>query len=137
MSVALFKFVHEHHNLLIRNQRTRFGSPILKSFWEAIFTKVKRSGKKAELNNEILAAKIKYVCAYICDWPNSYQSRNEPDEPRAGEAILSELDGVVDILGHNLSRLLDADGHNKANLNRESGGNVDSNNCSFNIVPKG
>ena len=67
--VALFKFVHEHRNLLIRNQRTRFGSTILKGIWESIFTKVKQSGKKAELNKETLAARIKYVREHILDWP--------------------------------------------------------------------
>ena len=93
--------------------------------------------KKADLNKEILAAKIKYIRKHIRDWQKSYQRRNEPDEPRAGEAILSGLYGVVDILFRNLSQLQDADYHNKANLNRGSGGNVDSNNCSFNFFPKG
>ena len=109
----------------------------MKGIWEPIFTKVKRSGKKAELNKEIIAAKIKYVCEHIPDCPSSYQRRNDPDEPRAGEAILSELDGVVDTLGHHLSRLHDADGHKKANLNSKSGGNFDSNNHSFKIYPRG
>ena len=136
-AVSLFNFVHEHCNLLIRNQRNWFGSPILKGIREAIFTKVKRSGKKADLNKEILAAKVKYVCEHIRDCPISYRRMNDPDEPRAGEAILSELDGVVDILGQNLSQMHNDYDHNKANLNRESGGNVDSNNCSFKIVPKG
>ena len=45
LAVALFKFTHEHRNLIIRNQRTRFGIPILKEIREAIFTKVERSGK--------------------------------------------------------------------------------------------
>ena len=135
--VTLFKFVHEHRDLLIRNQRTRFGSPILKGIREAIFTKLKRSGKKAELNKYILAAKIKYVREHTCDCPSSYQRRNDPDEPRAGEAILSALDGVVDIHGHHLSRLHDADYHNKANLNRESGGNFEYKNCRFKIFSKG
>ena len=109
----------------------------MKGIHEAIFTKVKRSGKKAELNKEILAAKIKYVCRNICDWPSSNERRNELDEPISGEAILSELDGVVDTLGHHLSRLHDADGHKKANLNSKSGGNFDSNNHSFKIYPRG
>ena len=116
----MFKFVHEHHDLLIRNQRTWFGSPILKGVQEERFTKLKQSGKKAELNKEILAAKIKYVRGHICNWPSSYERGNELDEPISGEAILSELDGVVDIFGHHLIRLHDADNYNKENLNRES-----------------
>ena len=103
---------------LIRNQSTWFGSPILKGVQEERFTKLKQSGKKAELNKDIITAKIKYVREHIRDWTSSYQRRNKPDEPRAGEAILSELDGVVDILGHSLSQLHDANGHKKSNLNR-------------------
>ena len=117
-AVALFKFFHEHRYMLIRNQRNRFGIPVLRGIGEAIFTKVNRSGKKAELNKDILAAKIKHVCEHIRDGPCAYQRRKEPDKPRAGEAILSKLDGVVDILGHHFSRLHDADDHNKTNLNR-------------------
>ena len=45
LAVALFKFTHEHRNLIIRNQRTRFGIPILKEIREAIFTKVEQSVK--------------------------------------------------------------------------------------------
>ena len=136
-AVSLFNCFHEHRDLLIRNQRKWFGSPILKVIGEAIFTKVNQSGKKAELNKEILDAKVKYVREHIRDCPISYQRRNDPDEPRAGEAILSKLEGVVYILVHHLSPLHNDDYHNKENLNRESGGNVDSNNCSFKIVPKG
>ena len=74
--------------------------------------------EKSELNKVILASKIKYVREHIRDWPSSYQRRNDQDEPRARETSLSELDGVVDILGHNLSWLHDADDQNKANINR-------------------
>ena len=135
-SVALFKFVHEHCDLLIRNKKTQFGSQILKGIWEAIFTKVNQSGKKGEMNKEILAAKIKYVREHIRDWPSSYQRRNNLDELRAGEDILSKLYGVVDILCHHLSRLHDAGYHNKANFNRQSGVNADSNNIRFKNFPK-
>ena len=120
-AVALFKFAHEHCDLLIRNKRTRFGSPHLRGIRESIFTKVKRSRKKVELNKEILAAKIKYVREHIIDWLSSYQRRNNPDEPRAGEAILRELDSADNILGNHLGRLHDADEHNKENIKRKSG----------------
>ena len=89
------------------------------------------------MNKEILAAKIKYVCEHILDWPSSYQRRNKPDEPIAGEGIVSELYGVVYILRHHFSWLHAADNHNKANLNGKSGVNVNSNNHSFKIFPKG
>ena len=90
-----------------------------------------------ELNKYILAAKIKYVCQHIRDCTSSYTRGDSPIEPRSGEAILSELDGVVDILGYNLRRLHNADNHNKEKINRESEGNVDSNNSSFKIIQKG
>ena len=45
-AVALFTFVHKHRDLLIRNQRTLFGSPNLKEILEAISKKVKQSAKK-------------------------------------------------------------------------------------------
>ena len=45
--------------------------------------------KTAELNKDILAAKIKCLRENIRDWQGSYQSRDDPDEPRAKEAILS------------------------------------------------
>ena len=44
-AVALFKFFQGHHDKLIRDQRTPFGSPILRGVWDTIFAKVKRSGK--------------------------------------------------------------------------------------------
>ena len=73
---------------------------------------MKRS-RKAELNKEIIGAKLKQVQQHIHDCSSSYQKRNHPDEPRSGEAILGELDGVVDIIGHYLSQLYDADDRSK------------------------
>ena len=54
-----------------------------------------------------------------------------------GGEILRNLDCVVNILGNHFIRLHDDDDHNKANINRLSGGNFDSNNRSFKFVPGG
>ena len=56
-AVALFKFVHEHRNLIIRNQRTWFGIPILKGIRESIFTNVERSGKMRNRMKRLLPLK--------------------------------------------------------------------------------
>ena len=69
-AVASFKFVQEHRDKLIRDQRNRFGSPILRGVWAAIFAKVKKSGKNVELNKEVLGAKLKHFQQHIHDWPN-------------------------------------------------------------------
>ena len=66
-AVASFKFVQEHRDKLIRDQRTRFGSPILWGVWDTIFANVKRSGKNVELNKEVLGPKLKQVQQYIRD----------------------------------------------------------------------
>ena len=56
-AVALFKFAHEHCDLLIRNKRTRFGIPISKGIREAIITKVERNGKMWNLLKRLLTLK--------------------------------------------------------------------------------
>ena len=43
-AVASLKFVQEHSYKIVRDQRTRFGSTILRGVWDTIFAKVKRSG---------------------------------------------------------------------------------------------
>ena len=71
-AVASFKFVQEHRDKLIRNQRNRFGSPILRGVRAAIFAKVKQSGKNVELNKEVLGANLKQVQQHIHQWPSLY-----------------------------------------------------------------
>ena len=118
LAVASFKFFQEHRDKLIRDQRTRFRRPISREIWDAIFAKVKRSGKKVEPNKYILGAKSKQVQQHNHDWPSLYQGWNHPDEPIVEEAILGELDGVVDIIVYYLSQLHDADDRKKTNFNR-------------------
>ena len=93
--------------------------------------------KNPELNEDILSAKLKQVQDHIHNWPSPYQRRNHPDEPRAGEAILGELDGVIYIIRYYLSQLHDVNNCNKTNFNTESGGNFDSNKSNFTFFPKG
>ena len=69
--------------------------------------------KKAELNKEIIGAKLKQVQQHIHDWPNPYQRRSHTDKPRAGEEILGKLDGVVDIIGYYLSQMNDDEDRKK------------------------
>ena len=95
---------------------------------------MKRSGKKEELNKEIIGAKLNQVQHHIHDWLVSYQRRNHADEPISGETILGELYGVVGIIGYYLSHLHNANNRNKNNFNRESGGNFDSNKSNFKFV---
>ena len=77
LRVALFKFVQEHCDKLIRDQSTRFGRPILRGIWGTIFAKMKRN-RKAELNKDIISAKLKQVQQHIHDWPSSYKKRTIP-----------------------------------------------------------
>ena len=94
---------------------------------DAIFAEVKQSGNKAEPN-----IKLKQVKQHIHDWPSSYQRRNHPYEPRPGEAIIGELDGVVDIIGYYLSQLHDTDNRKKKpKFNWESGGKFDKKQLQF------
>ena len=65
------------------------------------------------LNKKILSDKLNQFQQHIYYCSSSYKKRNHPDEPRSGEAILGELDGVVDIIGHYLSQLYDADDRSK------------------------
>ena len=90
---------------------------------DAIFSKVKRSGKNTELNKDILGTKLNQVQQHIHDWPSSYQRRKQPGEKRARESILGKLDGVVYIIGYYLSQLHGSNNRNKTNFNMESGGN--------------
>ena len=107
----------------------------MRGIWVAIFAKAKRS-RKAELNKEILSAKLKQVQQHIHDWPSLYLKRNHPDELISGEAILGELDGVVDIIGYYLSQVYDANDRSKTYFNRESGGNFGSNKINFKTAQK-
>ena len=81
--------------------------------------------ENAELNKDILGAKLKQVKKHIHDWPSSYQRRNHTDEPIAGESILGQLDGVADIIGYYLIQLQYANDHNKYNFNIEGGQKFD------------
>ena len=77
--VASFKFVQEHGDKLIRDTKTRFGSPILRGGWDTIFAKVKRSGKKVEPNKRILGTELKQVQQHIRDWMSLYQRKDHPN----------------------------------------------------------
>ena len=45
----------------------------------------------------------------------------ETSDPRRGEAILGEMDGIVDIIGYYLKYLHDNYGRNKVAVNKEKG----------------
>ena len=87
---------------------------------DAIFTKMKQSGKNVELNKEVLGAELKQVEQHIYYWSSSYQRRNHRDEPRVGEDILDNLYGVVNVTGYYLSHLQYSNDRNKTNFKRES-----------------
>ena len=65
---------------------------------------MKRS-RKAELNKEIIGAKLKQVQQHIHDWSSFYQRRNHTNDPVAGKVILGKLYGVFGIIGYCFSQI--------------------------------
>ena len=61
----MFKFVQENRDNLIRDKKTRFGSPIFRGVRDTIVSKVKQSGKNVELGKEVLGANLKQVQQHI------------------------------------------------------------------------
>ena len=95
-----------------------------------------KPSRKGESNKEILSAKLKQIQQHIHDWPSLNKKRNHPDELRSGEAILGELDGVVNIIGYYLSQLYDANDCSKTYFDRESGAKFGSNKINFKLLKK-
>ena len=74
-AVALFKFFQEHCHKLIRDQKIRFGSPILRGVWKTICTKKKQSGKTQNWIMRFLALRWNKLKAY--PWLSEFVSKEE------------------------------------------------------------
>ena len=97
--VDLLKFIHIHHSVLSKQQKTKFKKTLLDDIQYSVFAKAKATQPKY-ISQESIVKNIQkdYECFDL--WPDSYRKElgNDRGRKRKGESILNEVENAVDVL---------------------------------------